>query len=59
MDYRTFLALRTTLDIDCLTIFPLSYAATFNGFIDMIYELTIIDDSFRDRYNILYWFYIR
>jgi hypothetical protein len=43
----------TTLDIDCLTIFPLSYAATFYGFINMIYEQTLIDDSFRNRFNIL------
>jgi hypothetical protein len=43
----------TTLDIDCLTIFPLSYAATFNGFINMTYEQTLIDDSFRGRHNIL------
>jgi hypothetical protein len=49
--YRTSAA-AVTLDIDCLTIFPLTYAATFYGFIDTVYNYTIIDDSFRDRYNI-------
>jgi hypothetical protein len=43
----------TTIDIDCLTIFPLAYAATFYGFINTVYEQTIIDDSFRNRNNIL------
>lgn len=43
----------TTIDIDCLTLFPLSYAATFYGFINMIFEQTLVDDSFRNRYNVL------
>lgn len=43
----------TTLDIDCLTLFPLCYAASFYGFIQLTYNQSIIDDSFRGRYNIL------
>lgn len=43
----------TTLDIDCLTLFPLTYAASFYGFIEISYGQSIIDDSFRGRYNIL------
>lgn len=43
----------TTVDIDCLTLFPLSCAASFYGFINMGYEQTLVDDSFRNRYNVL------
>jgi hypothetical protein len=40
----------TSIDIDCLTLFPLHYAATFNGFINMSYLETLVDDSHRNRF---------
>ena len=43
----------TTLNIDCLTLFPLSYAASFYGFTETFYQQIIIDDSHRNRYNVL------
>lgn len=41
----------TTVEFDCLTLFPLSYAATFYGFNPLVFEEKLVDDSFRERYN--------
>ena len=41
----------TTLDVDCLTLFPISHAATFYGFRNLVFEEKFVDDSFRERYN--------
>jgi hypothetical protein len=43
----------TTLNIDCLTLFPLSYAASFYGFTETYEHEVIVDDSHRNRYNTL------
>ncbi len=41
----------TTIQFDCLTVFPLAYAATFHGFFNLQYDQTLIDDSHRQRHN--------
>ncbi len=42
------------LDVDCLQLLPLDYAATFYGFFDMSQNDTLIDDSFRGLSNLSY-----
>lgn len=41
----------TTLALDCLTFFPVSYAASFFGFRPLTYGNTFIYDSWLDRFN--------
>ena len=41
----------STIQFDCLTIFPLAYAATFHGFINLKYDQVLVDDSHRQRHN--------
>jgi len=42
------------IDIDCLQLLPLDYAATFHGFFDMSQDDILIDDSFRGLSNVRY-----
>jgi hypothetical protein len=41
----------STIEFDCLTIFPLIYAASFYGFINLSYGHYLVDDSHRNRHN--------
>ena len=42
------------IDIDCLQLLPLDYAATFHGFFEMSQDDILIDDSFRGLSNVRY-----
>jgi hypothetical protein len=42
-----------TISFDCLTLFPLVYAATFYGFTNIQQSESLIDDSHRERFNLL------
>lgn len=41
----------TAINIDCITLFPLCYAATFYGFHSLLEDQPLIDDNFKGRHN--------
>ncbi len=42
----------TSVDIDCLTVFPLGAAASFYGFVPLLSGHALVDDSHRGRFNL-------
>lgn len=41
-----------TVDADCITLFPLASSASFYGYYHAVQNNVLVDDSFRERYNI-------
>ena len=48
---RRLIGAPTTITFDNLTVFPLTYSALFNGFINLKLDQMIVDDSHRQRHN--------